>query len=60
MTELIVPTEVQEQNDNAIAYSLLERHGLLSGDENNCPKCDYAPILHWFNYCPMCVHKFGS
>jgi hypothetical protein len=40
--------------DENIAYKLLKKSGLISNDK--CPKCEYAPILNWFNYCPMCVH----
>ena len=46
--------------DEKIAYNLLEKSGLLSRDGNNCPKCDYAPILDKFNYCPMCRLKLRN
>jgi hypothetical protein len=45
--------------DENIAYKLLKKGGLLSGHDK-CPKCEYAPILNWFNYCPMCVHHFSK
>ena len=50
-------------NDNdTVVYDLLLKHGLISSNmnENKCPKCAYAPILRWFNYCPMCVYKFSK
>lgn len=53
--------EMNETNatDENIAYKLLKKGGLLSGHDK-CPKCEYAPILNWFNYCPMCVHHFSK
>jgi len=41
--------------DEKMVHKLLKKSGLLS-DDDKCPKCSYAPILNWFNYCPMCVH----
>ena len=48
--------------DANIAYRLLKKSGLLSskGNDDNCPECDYGPILNWFNYCPMCEHRFSK
>lgn len=48
--------------DRNIAYRLLKKSGLLSSKDSggNCPKCDYGPILNWFNYCPMCEHRFSK
>ena len=37
------------------AYKLLQKSGLIS--EDKCPECEYAPILNWFTYCPMCKWK---
>jgi len=45
--------------DKNITYKLLKKSGLLS-DNDKCPKCDYSPILNWFNYCPMCVHHLSK
>jgi len=36
------------------AHTILVDSGLISDEK--CIKCEYAPILDWFNYCPMCVH----
>ena len=41
--------------DEKLVYKLLKKSGLLPGNDK-CPKWEYAPILNWFNYCPMCVH----
>ena len=41
--------------DDTAVYDLLK-----NGDKRKCPKCAYAPILGWFNYCPMCVYKFSK
>ena len=45
--------------DEKLVYKLLKRNGLISGNDK-CPKCDYSPVLDWFNYCPMCVHHFSK
>ena len=47
----------ETQTPEKVAYELLKKSGLLSVNDK-CPKCDYSPILDWFNYCPMCVHHF--
>jgi len=46
--------------DVTAMYDLLKKNKLVDSDldEHKCPKCAYAPILEWFNYCPMCVYKF--
>ena len=42
-------------NTDEQVYEMLLNSKLIS--EDKCPKCDYAPILKWFNYCPMCVFE---
>jgi len=49
----------ETQTPEKVAYELLKKSGLLSGNDK-CPKCDYYPILDSFNYCPMCVHRFSK
>lgn len=34
------------------AYTLLRNGGIVS--DETCPKCNYAPMLNSFNFCPMC------
>ena len=46
-------------SDEKAVHKLLKKSGLLS-DDDKCPKCDYSPILNWFNYCPMCVHRLSK
>ena len=42
-------------NTDKQVYEMLLNSKLIS--EDKCPKCDYAPILNWFNYCPMCTFE---
>ena len=49
----------ETQTPENVAYELLKKSGLLSGNDK-CPKCDYYPILDSFNYCPMCTHRFSK
>lgn len=47
------------KTNDKVVYDLLKKSGLISGNDK-CPECSYAPILDWFNYCPMCTIKLSS
>jgi len=49
----------ETQTNEKAVYELLKKNGLIEGNDK-CPKCNYSPILDWFNYCPMCVHHFSK
>ena len=47
-------TEIRQPVIDKQVYNILLTSGVIS--EDKCPKCAYAPILNWFNYCPMCEY----
>ena len=46
--------KIKQPLEDKQAYTILLDSGLISDDK--CIKCAYAPILDWFNCCPMCEH----
>ena len=45
--------ETKQPATDKQAYTILLGSGLIS--EDKCKRCGYAPILNWYNYCPMCA-----
>ena len=47
-----VPMAEERPSESKKVYTLLRDKGLVS--DESCPKCNYAPMMDSFNFCPMC------